>query len=60
MDRNQLDLDLLLWNVGSEQGLRSQVESKQLYPTLEMVRSGWSVFVEDPVAQCAKWRVPVR
>jgi iron complex transport system substrate-binding protein len=45
-----LDRDLLVWNVGHDDTLREQIESKPLYPNLEVVQAGRSVFIEDPLA----------
>ncbi len=42
-----LDRDLLLWNVGHDPALRAQIEAKPLYPQLEVVKTGRSVFIED-------------
>ncbi len=51
-----LDRDLVVWNVGHDDTLRAQVEEKPLYETLEVVRAGRSVFVEDPtVAGALTW-----
>jgi iron complex transport system substrate-binding protein len=48
-----LDRDLLLWNVGHDPALRAQIEAKPLYPQLEVVRAGRSVFIEDPLVSGA-------
>jgi iron complex transport system substrate-binding protein len=42
-----LDRDLLLWNVGWEPELRADIEDKPLYDSLDVVRDGRSVFIED-------------
>ena len=44
-----LDRDLLVWNIGNEPELRADIESKPLYPELEVVQEGRSVFIEDPL-----------
>ena len=48
-----LDRELLVWNVGHDPSLREQVEAKPLYPNLEVVQAGRSVFIEDPLASGA-------
>jgi iron complex transport system substrate-binding protein len=51
-----LDRDLLVWNVGHEPALRAEIEAKPLYAQLEVVKSGRSVFIEDPlVAGALTW-----
>lgn len=48
-----LDRDLIVWNVGHDDTLRAQIEAKPLYETLEVVKAGRSVFVEDPIVSGA-------
>ena len=49
----QLDRDLLIWNVGSDPGLREQVEAKPLYDQLQVVQDGRVLFIEDPLVSGA-------
>ncbi|HEX7133972.1 MAG TPA: hypothetical protein VF228_15455, partial [Iamia sp.] len=44
-----LDRDLVVWNVGHDDALRAEIEGKPLYESLQVVRDGRSVFVEDPI-----------
>ena len=51
-----LDRDLLVWNVGYEPELRAEIESKVLYPQLDVVKAGHSVFIQDPlIAGALTW-----
>jgi iron complex transport system substrate-binding protein len=48
-----LDRDLLVWNVGHDPELRAQIEAKPLYPQLDVVKDGQSVFIEDELVSGA-------
>lgn len=48
-----LDHDLLIWNVGYQPELRAEIEAKPLYPQLEVVKAGHSVFIDDPLVSAA-------
>jgi iron complex transport system substrate-binding protein len=50
---NLLDRDLLVWNVGFEPELRSQIEAKPLYRRLDVVREGRSLFIDDALVSGA-------
>ncbi len=51
-----LDRDLLVWNIGHEPELRADIESKPLYPGLEVVQAGRSIFIEDQlIAGALTW-----
>ncbi|TDC53918.1 iron-siderophore ABC transporter substrate-binding protein [Jiangella ureilytica] len=49
----QLDHDLLIWNVGHDEALRAQIESKPLYDQLQVVQDGRVLFIEDPLVSGA-------
>lgn len=49
----QLDHDLLIWNVGHDDSLRAQIESKPLYDQLQVVQDGRVLFIEDPLVSGA-------
>jgi iron complex transport system substrate-binding protein len=48
-----LDRGLLVWNVGHDPTLRAQIEAKPLYPTLDVVKAGHSIFIDDPLVSGA-------
>jgi iron complex transport system substrate-binding protein len=48
-----LDRDVLLWNTGFSPEVRADAEAAPLYPQLEVVKAGRSVFVEDPMISAA-------
>ncbi|MGY1746444.1 ABC transporter substrate-binding protein [Blastococcus sp. SYSU D00695] len=44
---DDLDRDLLIWNVGFAPEMRAEIEGLALWPTLDVVRDGRVLFVED-------------
>lgn len=48
-----LDVDLLLWNIGFNPEVRPEIEAAPLYKGLGVVRSGRSLFVDDPMVSAA-------
>lgn len=46
---DQLDRDLLVWNIGSDPALRSEIEALPLYAGLEVVKQDDVLFIDDPV-----------
>jgi iron complex transport system substrate-binding protein len=50
---NLLDRDLLVWNIGFEPQLRTDIERKPLYPQLDVVRDDRVLFIEDPLVSGA-------
>ena len=48
-----LDRDLLVWNIGWEPELRSQIEDKPLHDQLDVVAEGRELFIEDPLVSGA-------
>lgn len=48
-----LDRDVLLWNIGFNPESRPEIEGSPLYGTLDVVKAGRSVFVEDPIVSAA-------
>jgi iron complex transport system substrate-binding protein len=48
-----LDRDLLIWNIGSDPSLRSEIEDKPLFDSLDVVAEGRTLFVEDPLVSGA-------
>ncbi|MFP5019310.1 iron-siderophore ABC transporter substrate-binding protein [Pseudonocardia phyllosphaerae] len=48
-----LDRDVLLWNIGSKPSNRAIIEKLPLYPLLNVVKAGRSIFVEDPLVSGA-------
>lgn len=48
-----LDLDLLMWNVGYAPEARTDIEAKPLYPQLQVVEDGRSLFIDDPLVSGA-------
>ena len=48
-----LDRDVLLWNIGFNPEARPEIEKSPLYPGLDVVRAGRSVFVADPLVSAA-------
>lgn len=55
-----LDTELLVWNIGFDPTARAQIESKPLYPTLEVVQAGRSIFIDDPLVSGAlTWATPL-
>ncbi|OLT19778.1 iron siderophore-binding protein [Pseudonocardia sp. CNS-139] len=48
-----LDRDVLIWNTGFSPEVRAEVEASPLYAQLDVVRSGRSLFVEDPLVSAA-------
>jgi len=46
---DQLDRDLLVWNIGSDPELRTEIEALPLYPGLEVVQQDDVLFIEDPI-----------
>jgi iron complex transport system substrate-binding protein len=45
----ELDRDLLIWNIGSDPALRTEIEGLALYRSLGVVQEGRVLFIEDPV-----------
>jgi iron-siderophore transport system substrate-binding protein len=48
-----LDRDLLVWNIGWEPELRSDIEAKPLHERLDAVREGRELFIEDELVSGA-------
>ncbi|MFJ3957613.1 iron-siderophore ABC transporter substrate-binding protein [Arthrobacter sp. NPDC090010] len=48
-----LDRDVLIWNIGFTPALRKTIEKLPLYPTLDVVKKGRSVFVDDALVSGA-------
>ena len=46
---DKLDRDLLVWNIGSEPALRTEIEALPLYSGLQVVRQDDVLFIDDPV-----------
>ncbi len=52
----QLDRELLIWSIGHEPDLRTQIEEKPLYDQLQVVQDGRVLYIEDPlVAGALTW-----
>lgn len=46
---DKLDRGLLIWNIGNDPALRTEIEAVPSYPTLKVVKRGDVLFIEDPV-----------
>ncbi|MCA0158085.1 ABC transporter substrate-binding protein [Tsukamurella sp. M9C] len=49
----ELNQDVLVWNIGSTPAIRNEIEGLPIYGTVPAVRSGRSVFIDDPVVSGA-------
>ncbi len=48
-----VDVDVLVWNVGSSPGAEAQITADPVYQSLPVAKAGRAVFVDDPTVSGA-------